>query len=189
MLKKFVEKPELVDSWKSLTDAGYNKEVYRNVAALELHNSCKIGRKLIPDVKVERIHLGSNDKVVILGSGMQNRIEPAAEVLRKEGFTVELFNDKCQTKPFIIDGEHCTFEKLNSDWMDKLRHYNNGEYVNYTDPGAKEFFESTKMYKANEQFIKRIIDEDYTIIHIGQTADSYFCDMENRLIETLKWIK
>ena len=45
------------------------------------------------------------------------------------------------------------------------------------------------MYKANELFIKRIIDEDYTIIHIGQTTKSHFCDMENRLIETLKWIK
>lgn len=53
----------------------------------------------------------------------------------------------------------------------------------------EEFFEPTLMYKANEQFIKRIIDEDYTIIHIGQTADSYFCDMENELIKDLKGIK
>lgn len=53
----------------------------------------------------------------------------------------------------------------------------------------EEFFEPTLMYKANEQFILRTIDEDYTIIHIGQTTKSHFCDMENRLIETLKWIK
>ena len=55
--------------------------------------------------------------------------------------------------------------------------------------GAKDFFESTLMYKANEQFIKRIKDEDYTIIHIGQTTDSYFCDMENELIKDLNWIE
>ena len=178
-----------MDSWKSLKDAGYNKEVYRNVAALELHQACKVGRELTPNAKVKNIHFGSNDKVVILGSGMESRIEPAAEVLRKEGFSVELFNKECQTKLFEIDGESKMFIDLEKDFNDKLRDFSGGKRVNYTDTGAKDFFESTLMYKANKQFIKRIKDEDYTIIHIGQTSDSYFCDMENELIKDLNWIE
>lgn len=144
---------------------------------------------MFPNVKIERIHFGSNDKVVILGSGMTSRIEPAADVLRKEGFSVELFNKESQTKPFIIDGKSYTFNELNLDWDNKWEAFNGKQYVNYTEPRAKEFFESTLMYKANKQFIQKIKKEDYTIIHIGQIVDSYFCDMENELIKSLLWIK
>ena len=51
--------------------------------------------------------------------------------------------------------------------------------------------QNSLLYKANKQFIQRIMDENYTIIHIGETTGSYFCDLENELIRNkeLIWIE
>lgn len=179
-----------MESWRKLKEANADIAVRKNIVALQLHNTCKIGRELIPDVKIERIHFGSNDKVVILGSGMSKRIEPAADVLRKEGFSVELFNDKCQIKPFIIEGKKYIFNTISDDFASIATKYENN-WIPY-DKSNSIIINDVKnslLYKANEQFIEKIIREDYTIIHIGQTAESYFCDMENELIKSLKWIE
>lgn len=180
----------MADSWESLKDAGYNKEVYRNAAALELHRACKVGRELTPNAKVEKIHFGSNDKVVILGQGMSSRVEPAAEVLRKEGYTVELFNKECQTKTFNIDGKNYTFGELENDFTSLAKEKYDGS-IPYDKSNSiiLNDVQNSLLYKANKQFIQRIMEEDYTIILIGKTAGSFFCDLENEIIKkkNLKW--
>lgn len=103
---------------------------------------------------------------------------------------MELFNDKCQIKPFIIEGKKYIFNTISDDFASIATKYENN-WIPY-DKSNSIIINDVKnslLYKANEQFIEKIIREDYTIIHIGQTAESYFCDMENELIKSLKWIE
>jgi hypothetical protein len=56
-------------------------------------------------------------------------------------------------------------------------HYKGMNWIPYTDPNALKNTQGTLMYKANQQFIEKALNEG-TIIDIGKTYDSHFYDME-----------
>jgi hypothetical protein len=144
-------------------------------------NATKAGFKVgdeIAGIKIQRIKQGSNDKIFVIGTDMTNRIEPFASVLEKQGYKVELFNAKYQNKSFVIDGKSYTWEEIENEFeqMRKLE-YPDKELIPYDAPNALKDIQGTLMYKANQQFIQRALQEG-TILDIGKTYDSHFYDME-----------
>lgn len=180
--------PEIADIAKELSGEEF-AEIRNNDAALYLYYKCRVGRMLIPEASVKRIHLGTNGKVVILGSSTSRRIQPSAEVLRKEGFNVELFDANCQKAPFVIDGKSYTFEDLDANFKEVAQKYNGWIPYEPTNASIVKDIKSLLFYKANIQFIERIIREGYSIVDIGQVSDSYFCDLENEMTKSIKWIE
>jgi hypothetical protein len=55
--------------------------------------------------------------------------------------------------------------------------YPDKELIPYDAPNALKDIQGTLMYKANQQFIQRALQEG-TILDIGKTYDSHFYDME-----------
>lgn len=184
----FKNDPDFADVVKELSSAEF-ADIRNNDAALYLYYKCHVGRKLIPEASVKRIHLGTNGKVVILGSSTSRRIQPSAEVLRKEGFNVELFDADCQKTPFVIDGKSYTFEDLDANFKDVAQKYNGWIPYEPTNASIVKDIKSLLFYKANIQFIERILREGYSIVDIGQVNDSYFCDLENEMTKSIKWIE
>ena len=132
----------------------------------------------IAGIAINRIKQGSLDKIFVIGTDMNGRIVPFAEALEKQGYKVELFSAKYQTKPIIIEGKSYTWQQIMDDWAEMMEiNYRGQSWVPYTDPNALRNIRGTLMYRANEQFIQRALREG-TIIDIGRTYDSHFYDME-----------
>lgn len=85
---------------------------------------------------------------------------------------VELFNETYQkSKKFAIDSVERSWDEIVGDW-EKLK----SDYPDNIVPYEKA--SESLMYKANEQFIKRIKSEGFTVIDIQGTYKSKFYDME-----------
>jgi hypothetical protein len=109
---------------------------------------------------------------------MKGRIQPFAEALEKQGYKVELFSAKYQTKPIVIEGKSYTWTEIENEWLDMMkREYPNQTWIPYDDLNALKNTQETLMYKANQQFIQRALQEG-TIIDIGKTYESHFYDLE-----------
>jgi hypothetical protein len=109
---------------------------------------------------------------------MKGRIQPFAEALEKQGYKVELFSAKYQTKPIVIEGKSYTWEEIETNFSKMLeKEYSNQMWIPYDDPNALNNIKATLMYKANQQFIQKALNEG-TIIDIGKTYNSHFYDME-----------
>ena len=52
----------------------------------------------------------------MIGTDMRNRIEPFAEALKKQGYEVELFSAKYQTKPITIEGKSYSWKQIEDEW-------------------------------------------------------------------------
>jgi hypothetical protein len=110
---------------------------------------------------------------------MNGRIQPLATELEKQGYTIELFSAKYQTKPIVIEGKSYTWTEIEEDWRKMMnKNYNGQNWMPYDDPNALKNAQGTLMYKANQQFIQKVLRENATIIDIGKTYDSHFYDME-----------
>ena len=133
-------------------------------------------------IPIERVKQGSGgDKIFVIGTDMDNRITPFAKALENQGYRgkIELFSEQYQsTKSFIIDGKSYTWKQIQDDWAEMMRlKYKGKTWVSYDDPNALKNIQGTLMYKANDQFIQRALQEGI-IIDIGKTYDSHFYDME-----------
>lgn len=120
-----------------------------------------------------RVKLGTNGKVAIIGTDLSNRIEPFTKDIKEMvGSNIELFNETYQkSKKFAIDGVERSWDEIVGDW-EKLK----SDYPDNIVPYEK--VSESLMYKANEQFIKRIKSEGFTVIDIQGTYKSKFYDME-----------
>jgi hypothetical protein len=157
-------------------------EVERRVAQYEIDGvesivknvklTFKVGDE-IAGIKIARIKEGTNGKVFVFGTDMENRIEPFAKALEKQGYKVELFNAKYQTKSFVIEGESYIWEEI----MEDLAHgkYKRDPITNYV---IGEEIPNTLMFKANKQFAEKLIRENYTVISIDLSSKSPWFNME-----------
>ena len=137
----------------------------------------KVGDE-IAGIKIARIKPGNGNKVFVIGTDMKNRLTPFAEALERQGYKVELFSAKYQTKPIIIEGKSYTWGEIETGWKEMMElKYPNQTWIPYDDINALKNTQGTLMYKANQQFIQRALQEG-TIIDIGKTYDSHFYDME-----------
>jgi hypothetical protein len=136
----------------------------------------KVGDE-IAGIKIQRIKHGTNgEKIFVIGTDMKDRITPFAQSLEKQGYKVELFNEKYA--PFKIDGGNYTWEQIQGNWDVMMQEkYSGKNWVPYDDPNALKNIQGTLMYRANQQFIQKALNEG-TIIDVGKTYDSHFYDME-----------
>jgi hypothetical protein len=181
---------KLKSSWKAFNNtieaidneiAAFEREVAVGVASgrivKEGAQTFKVGNPFA-GIPIERIKYGTSGKIFIIGTDMEKRIEPFAEVLKKQGYEIELFSAKYQTKPITIEGKSYSWEQIQADWNKMIEaKYKGKTWIPYDDVNALKNTQNTLMYKANQQFIQRALQEG-TIIDIGKTYDSHFYDME-----------
>lgn len=113
---------------------------------------------------------------------MKGHVEKVAAKLEAEGYEVELFNEKSQGKmKFEIDGETKSWEKISKDFgnQDKYTRNKKGWITDKSLP-------DTDMYKANQQWAEKLVNEGYEIIDVGYpegtTTGSVFYNMEQQII-------
>ena len=116
---------------------------------------------------------GTNGKYVVIGTDMAKRVGPfARDIKAMVGENIELFNEAYQkNNKFVIDGVERTWDEIVLDWEKRKADFSDG-IIPY------EKVNETLMFKANEQFIKRIKAEGFTVIDIQGTYKSKFYDME-----------
>jgi len=125
---------------------------------------------------------GTNGKYAVIGTNMAERVEVFAKDIKPMvGDNIELFNEAFQkNNKFVIDGVEKTWDEIMGQWQNLLER-NKVKYFPY-EPKYKSIVEDSWLYKANKQFIEKLLREGYTIIDIGKTYDSFFYEMEKSLI-------
>jgi hypothetical protein len=144
----------------------------------------------IAGVTIQRLRIGTNNKIVIIGRQMNNHVYKVAESIKLDGKYVEVLDD-AYLEPlynegfeFIIEGKKWT---VNSAWDDMV---NNPDWLPYKDSKGhilNEHLDKTPMYKLNKMWIEKAHEEGATIIDIGYPSDhdmsiSAFYEMERTTI-------
>lgn len=134
-------------------------------------------------IAVQRLRVGTNGKVAVVGLDMTKRVEPFANALKNEkGIEIELFNSMYQSK-FTIEGKEYTWQQiigdLNND--DPIFVYKRDVSTGYV---LDEDIEKTLMFKANKQFAEKLTKEGYTVIDLdyGLVSNSKWYNMETQTI-------
>lgn len=115
---------------------------------------------------------------------MPGHVNEVTAELASQGIQVEAFNDVYQSgKSFTIDGSPYTWEDIKLDFSNSNNQYltNSNGYISEVD------LPNTLMYKANQQWVQKLIDDGYEIIDIGYPVGenldpSLFYTMELNLI-------
>lgn len=137
-----------------------------------------IAGKIIVQVKQ-----GSNGKIAIIGRKMDGHVNDVVSNLQNQGKQVEAFNNLFQAnKTFDIDGVTYTWQKIVDDFENT-----NGQYpTNALNRITDDALPNTLMYKANQKWAQKLIDEGYEVIDIGypinEQTSSLFYEMELSLI-------
>ncbi|MDI3527598.1 MAG: hypothetical protein PWR03_1781 [Tenuifilum sp.] len=145
-------------------------------------NSSSNKSKFIELLSNAKVRPGTNGKYAVIGTNMAERVEVfARDIKPMVGDNIELFNKASQkNNKFVIDGVEKTLDKIMNDFKKLLKKYE-VDYFPY-EPKYKSIVEGSSLYKANKQFIEKLLMEGYTIIDIGKTYDSFFYEMEKSLI-------
>jgi uncharacterized Zn-binding protein involved in type VI secretion len=119
---------------------------------------------------IDNIKPGTNDKVAIIGRKMDGHVKAVAAQLEEMGVKVEIFDARCQTGTFDIDGETLTWNALLSDFKNPTNP-NTGLPIYKKDPQsgfiADEDVPKTLIYKANKQWAEKMNTDGSTIINMG----------------------
>jgi hypothetical protein len=103
-------------------------------------------RPIVPKAG-QRIRQGSNGKVAVTGRDM-NAVRAEAERLRAQGYDVEIF-----------DGNMIS-EEANTNFKAIAQTYEDGRIPDAAIP-------ETTMYKENMTWAQKLVDQDYTVLDIG----------------------
>lgn len=156
-------------------------EVLKHSGSLELSVRPKLDIGLeILGKPIQRIKLGTNGKVAVVGRKMDGHVIVVANELKSMGYDVEIFNASDQiNNTFIIDNEVYTWQEIAADFANT-----DGQYLT----NAQGFIldselPRTLMYKADAEWVDKIIDQQYTILDFGYPSNmnlgpSLFYNME-----------
>lgn len=182
-----IVKGKLVGNKKYLTE-GAVKSQSKTANIKILQNGDDIGIELkdinsidvtagdrIDDMRINKIKKGLKEKIAIVGKtiksideqkGNANKIISKIELLKAK--QVETFNEASQySKTFMIDGKSYTWKELLDDFRNKNNIYTtdeNGEIKASELP-------KTLLYKANQQWCEKIINEGYMILDVSSASD------------------
>ncbi|MGZ3773164.1 MAG: pre-toxin TG domain-containing protein [Pseudobdellovibrionaceae bacterium] len=163
----------------------FKAEFQKNPASPE---SLKFIKKEIRDgsARVERIYPGTNDEIVIIGRSMgEPGVRPGVKTIREKLITEGYHADQVKIFDPLDDD-------ILSDWADILKKYNyNKDPITGRVKIPDDILPATKMYQANEQFMKEIFANPKsrpTILDLvksaGDTSFSKFYDeLERGYIE------
>ncbi len=129
---------------------------------------------------IQKVKVGTNGKVAIIGRKMLGYVEDVATTLRNEGKQVEIFSELDQKNNlFNIEG-------VNKSWQDIVEDFEN-KYSQYLTNDKGWILDSelpkTMMYKANKIWANKLKSQGYTVIDIGYPSgqnlpQSVFYNME-----------
>ena len=122
----------------------------------------------------KRIRKGTNGRVAVIGRSMgddnEKGVKHFAEKLKQQGYDVEIFDGDIVPNSAIEDFQN------RIDIKKKL--YGHGWLTS-------EELEKTEMYKANKKWAEKLVEEDYTVVDLGnpyQKEKSPFYELEQTSI-------
>ncbi|MBL0260607.1 MAG: hypothetical protein IPQ10_05985 [Saprospiraceae bacterium] len=135
--------------------------ITRRITEYLFAKGVKIGSFAIQNVK----H-GSGDKIAIIGRSMDDVVSPAANILHEQNIAVELFTN--------TSGYQAALKKFE-------------ELIAKTKPNRVSEIDTkaSALFKMNEEWIKKLLYEGYTIIDMGNPLGkhlSFFYEMEKSLL-------
>jgi len=121
---------------------------------------------------------GTNGKIAVIGRKMPGHVDVVTAELANQGKQVEAFNDVYQSgNSFNIDGSLYSWDDVVNDFNSLKQQYG-------TIPD--NVLENSLMFKANQKWVNKLIDEGYEVIDIGYsqgvTSESIFYNMELQFI-------
>ena len=128
---------------------------------------------------VVQVKAGTNGKIAVIGRRMDGHVNDVVSNLQNQGKQVEAFNDAFQSgKSFNIDGINYSWQKIVNDFENINGQYATNNMGRITDKALP----NTLMYKANQKWAQKLLDDGYEIIDIGYPANvntpSLFYNME-----------
>ena len=127
---------------------------------------------------VVQVKAGTNGKIAVIGRKMPGHVDDVTAELASQGKLVEAFNDVYQSgKSFDIDGIIYTWDDIVNDFNSLKQQYG---------VIPDNVLQNSLMYKANQNWAQKLIDEGYEVIDIGYpqgiTSESIFYNMELQTI-------
>ncbi|MDM8161514.1 hypothetical protein QUH73_16960 [Labilibaculum sp. K2S] len=156
--------------------------VKRGVGAAYAGSVFKVGDNIAGKIIVQ-VKAGINGKIAVIGRKMDGHVNEAINSLQSQGKQVEAFNDVFQSgKSFNIDGANYSWQEIVDDFGNI-----NGKYSTNSDGWIiDEELPNTLMYKANQKWVQKLLDDGYEIIDIGypinNNTPSVFYNMELNVI-------
>ena len=128
---------------------------------------------------IVQVRAGTNGKIAIIGRKMDGHVNRVVSSLQSEGKQVEAFNDTFQSSTtFNIDGNTYSWQEIVDDFRNE-----NGQYATNSQGWIiDDALPNTLMYKANREWVQKLISEGYEVIDIGYPSNvntlSLFYQME-----------
>lgn len=118
--------------------------------------------------------MGTNGKIAVIGRKMDGHVKTVAEVLKREGKDIEIFDVFYQKdKIFHVDG-------VNKRWQDIVDDFATLKQLHGNIPD--NVLQNSMMYKANKIWAEKLKTQGYTVIDIGYpdgiATSSIFYNME-----------
>jgi hypothetical protein len=148
------------------TDAAKGADTLTGVAKARTFDELKAILEEAGGIKAVRIRPGDTNKIAVIGRNMADAVEPYSEALRAKGIKMETFN-----------GDMIS-ETATKDWLELKAFYSPGRIP---DDATK----SALMYSENQKWAKKLADEGYTIVDVGNPGDqgtSLFYEMEKNVL-------
>ena len=164
-----VKKPKVVEKLDDATKKGYGGRG-KKASTKKIANPSKLSEFEVQGLKAQRIHPGSNNKVAVIGRIMGNKDFPGvrdySKALSSHGYDVEIFDDA-----FISNAAKREFAQLTAGG----RRLTNQELL------------QTKMFTENKAWAKKLVNEGYTILDLGNPYPKHqgfspFYAMEKKVI-------
>jgi hypothetical protein len=150
----------------------------------------KVGDNIAGKI-VQKVRPGTNGKIAVIGRQMDGHLNDVVSTLQGQGKQVEAFSESFQyNKTFNIDGQNYTWQQIKDDFANPINPITGQrKYTSMNQQGwiADSDVPNTLMYKANQQWAQKLIDDGYEIIDIGYPAGqnldpSLFYNMELSII-------
>ncbi|MBP5365248.1 MAG: hypothetical protein J6Y82_04930 [Bacteroidales bacterium] len=180
---------------KGIEDALNGKKVMTQIDRVEsiFKEGEKIGSIVVNgkniDITIKNIHQGTNGKYALIGRGMEAVSEATQGLEKKVGKNVVILDDTYLNQQGIklsYNGKDITVEEANNitkEFREYIKRITN-------DKNAKLTLEQLKdqpMFVIDEQWLRKMKDDGYTIVDIGNPLnkkDSYYYNME---LEVMGW--
>lgn len=136
----------------------------------KLVGGTKVGDVIIGKT-VQQVRPGTNGIIAVIGRRMEDHVNDVVSTLESQGKRVEAFNDAYQSnKVFNIDGINYTWQQIKDDFTNPINPITGKrKYASINSKGwiADSALPETLMYKANQKWVQKLIDEGYEVIDIG----------------------